>query len=464
MLLTILIVVIIFLSYFTIIVGLSKFGIFKKYNISTFGPIIMWRTKRGRKFLDKLSHARTFWRWYANIGILICIIAMVFMFFTVVIGAAIALTIKTEPLPPQNILVLPGLNPMIPIWYGIFGLAVGIIVHEFSHGILARRAKIKIKSMGLLLFIVPIGAFVEPDDKELEKLNRRERARMFAAGPTSNIIFGLLCAAIFSWIFIGSLVSAEDGILVLNVTEDFPAKEAGIEPGMMVTDLEAYDSNGSYIDFAHIETREDFSDFMSNLKSNDILNVTVYYNHKKIVFENVVLADKYNYSERDEDSGIGFLGVGTQDAEDFKESLAHPVLSAGDNVQQRRNNIFQYIFFLPMDLESKILPFHSPLTDAYEVEGPLSALPTSLFWILANVFYYLFWLNFLLGIFNMIPAIPLDGGYVFRDGMDSLMERLRPTMDEKTRIGFINLIAVSLAFFILILFLIIFMVPYLLKL
>ena len=116
-----------------------------------------------------------------------------------------------------------------------------------------------------------------------------------------------------------------------------------------------------------------------------------------------------------------------------------------------------------MDLESKILPFHSPIIDAYKVTGPLSILPTGLFWMLANIFYYLFWINILLGIFNAIPAIPLDGGYVFKDGMNAVVSRIVPKMDAAKREKFINSLSVSLAFLILILILMTIIVPWLFK-
>ena len=455
----ILLTIAIFLGYFAIIYIGWKFGIFKKYNISLFGPIIMWRTKRGRKLLDKLSRRRTFWRLYGNLAIAICTLSLLFMFLILVLGAYTAVTIRTEIVPPQNMLVLPGINPIIPLWYGIFALAIAIILHEFTHGILARRVKIKLKSLGVLLFIIPIGAFVEPDEKDMEKVSRRDRSRIFAGGLTTNIIFGLLCAGIFSWGFMGSLEPMEDGVLVLNVTDGFPAKEAGIEPGMIISDIEYVDPNGTVVEHVDIKNKDDFSKFLDRRKNNETINMTIYDNHKTFWIDNITLVDKYNYTKWDEDRGAGFLGVGVRGAGEFVESLSYPVQSAGNNVTQRRINLAQY-FFLPMDFKSKILPFHSPLIDAYEVTGPLSVLPTSLFWILANVFFYLFWINILLGIFNALPAVPLDGGYVFKDGMSAILERLRPSMPEEKRLAVINGITISLAFFILLLFIMIIIGPY----
>ena len=468
MLLTTLILINVLLGYFTIVYGLRKFGIFKKYNVTLFGPIIMWRTKRGRKLIDKLSRWKTFWRWYGNFGIVLCTLAMAVMFIFLIFGAIAAITIRTQPTPPQNMLVLPGLNPIIPLWYGIFALAIAIIIHEFSHGILARRAKIKLKSLGVLLCIVPIGAFVEPDEKDMEKVNRRDRSRIFAVGLTTNIIFGLVCAAMFSWGFMSALEPKEDGVLVLSVTEDAPAEVAGIGPGMVLTTAEFVSPNGTMIDHVDIETYKDFGDFMDARKYNDTINITVYYNKKTIQYQNITLADQYNYTKLDKHRGSGYLGVGVRGAKEFTESLAHPVTSAGDDVNERRRNIIQYTVTLPMSSlditgrSAKILPFKSPITDAYEVTGPMSVLPDNIFWTLANIFYYLFWINILLGIFNAIPAIPLDGGYVFKDGMNALLSRLRPAMDKIKRENLINSLSVSLAFLILILFMMLIIGPYIL--
>jgi membrane-associated protease RseP (regulator of RpoE activity) len=207
--------------------------------------------------------------------------------------------------------------------------------------------------------------------------------------------------------------------------------------------------------------------------SSDIINGMY---HPRLI--NVTLADKYEqvkdmvaiYEDERElienTKGKGYLGIstsylalGVRDVNDFSESLAYPVMSA-DSSLERRSNIFQYAIGLPMSLQ--ILPFHSPIIDLYEVDGPLGVLPTELFWIMANAFYYLFWINILVGTFNALPMKPLDGGYVFKDGLDSIVKWIKKGISDKKREKYVNLLSNFIAFFFFLLILWTLIIPWIL--
>lgn len=94
-------------------------------------------------------------------------------------------------------LVIPGVKmPKVDFfipWYGWIILLVSGFIHELMHGALLRIAKVKLKSLGLIFAaILPLGAFVEPDEKELEKKSHKNIARMYSAGPTSNVVLAVI--------------------------------------------------------------------------------------------------------------------------------------------------------------------------------------------------------------------------------------------------------------------------------
>jgi membrane-associated protease RseP (regulator of RpoE activity) len=72
---------------------------------------------------------------------------------------------------------------------------------------------------------------------------------------------------------------------------------------------------------------------------------------------------------------------------------------------------------------ARLSPIESPITDFYVVQGPLAGLPTGVFWVLANACYWAFWINLMVGLTNVMPAVPLDGGFLFRDWLDIVFEK-----------------------------------------
>ena len=102
--------------------------------------------------------------------------------------------------------VIPGVDlPNSPIsvpLHAWISFVIILIVHEASHGFVIRKLGMKLKSYGLLLFgFLPIGAFVEPDEDELKKLekkNPRDALRMYVAGPASNLYVFLVGGVILS--------------------------------------------------------------------------------------------------------------------------------------------------------------------------------------------------------------------------------------------------------------------------
>jgi len=437
----------------------SRFGKqLERYHLGFYGPLLLWRTTRGKNTIEKLAKFKRFWIAYSTISIGIVFIIMFLMLGMIFISAYAATLSTAEPLPPQNVLVLPGLNPIIPLWFGLIALIIAVVIHEFAHGILARVADIKIKSLGVVMFVIPVGAFVEPDEEKLRTTTKLQRDRVFAAGPATNIFAGILCGLIFAWCFMGSLQPVEDGVLVFDVTEKYPADDGGILPGMIITHVEGVNETGVSLGSTDVNDKDDFNDFMDRTAVNDTLNITVYDNGGLVVLSNITLVDKGKYyPDMDEFDGKGFLGIRSVGTDEFTDRLAYPVRSA-DSRQEAVQNMVYVALFLPLD--TKIMPFHEPITDVYEPTGALGGMPQSAFWFTANLLYYLFWLNILLGVFNALPAVPLDGGYPYRDAWDTLIKKLKPHLSDKQRENTVNGITVYTALFIFFIFVWILIVPY----
>ena len=415
--------------YILVVALLWKNGILDKLHITAVGPLLMFKTRRGVEAISRLARFERFWYWFGNVSLGLVLFFMVLLTLVLIWEVPYALSIPASAAPgPEMILGLPGINPLIPLGYGVVALIVAIFIHEFSHGVLTRVADVKIKSVGMLLFVVPIGAFVEPEEKELLALPRRKRMRMYATGPASNILMAFACAAVFSWGFMGSVQPVEDGVVVTSVVKDYPAGDAGLKPWTLITEITI--PNGTGVD-PRIRNRGEFTAMMERTSAGD--NITIKYLYKgEHRTTTAVLADKYDYfqkyyndTNKEEYRGKGFLGVGTMSADVLSATLARPVRL--DSFQNFVGSIAYYIglpFF-------RLLPLESPVTDLYTVEGPLGGLPAPAFWMLANTFYWLFWLNLMVGATNSLPIPKLDGGMVFKDGMESLLRRIRPmwTMD-----------------------------------
>ncbi len=158
----------------------------------------------------------------------------------------------------------PGIDLFIPWWYALIAIAVTLLAHELAHGILARVYKVELKSTGLVtLGILPIGAFVEPDEKELEKRQSIQKMHIFAMGSFANLIIGAIASIlILAIVPLSSSLTESNGILIMNVTAGYPA-EGILEQGMLI-----YEINGK-----SVRTGKLFTNLTSALKPGDEISL-----------------------------------------------------------------------------------------------------------------------------------------------------------------------------------------------
>src|SRR5436309_6419708 len=199
--------------------ALDRRGYLAKWNLVPAGPFLMVKTRRGRAFIDRASRFRRAWRVFGDVSIALVGLMMVGITALLIWEAALVRNIPADKAPsPELLLGIPGLNPIIPIGYGVFALAIAVGIHEFMHGILARVAKVKIESLGLLFAILPIGAFVEPSEPEMKALPRRERARIYSVGAGINLLLAVLFGVLFSTMMLYGVEPVAPGIGIVDFT------------------------------------------------------------------------------------------------------------------------------------------------------------------------------------------------------------------------------------------------------
>jgi membrane-associated protease RseP (regulator of RpoE activity) len=226
--------------YMLVATALSSRGILPEY-VRVSGPITTLHTQRGKVVLDWLARPKRFWRAWGNFGIGIALVVMIGAFLLVMTAAYGVFTDPPEATAvnqPRNVLVIPGVNDFLPLSAApeiVFGLLVGLVVHEGGHGLLCRVEDIEIESMGLaLLTVIPLGAFVEPDEENRQRADRGGQTRMFAAGVTNNFAVSALAFLLLFGPVVGAIAPVA-GVPIGNTVPGSAAADADIARGDVIT-------------------------------------------------------------------------------------------------------------------------------------------------------------------------------------------------------------------------------------
>jgi membrane-associated protease RseP (regulator of RpoE activity) len=458
---SILVFISIILIYAVIVYALHKKGFLKKHNISFYGPALMWRTQKGIQFLKNRAKRQRFWKMYGNISIVFCFITMVLMTGLMVMTAWLVFGFTAEQrsaLPgPELALVLPGINPILPLeflGYVLLGLVIAIIVHEFSHGILTLADKLKVKSLGILYLIVPIGAFCEPDDEEVKKTTILSRMRIYAAGPAANFVVVLICILLFSGVCMSAVQPREQGGIIFTVDADSPAAEIGLQSGVIITSF-----NNTVL---HNGTEYFLA--WNNTIANQTVNITFVKNGERYTTD-VTLQDKYvEYAKRPtvyvnnvSYKGKGYLGVQSL----LRDSVFQEYMTILKNPFYHFPSGLLTFYSLPLlGYFAGYNPLVAPFVESYQITGPLGVLPAPLFWVIVNAIYWIFWLNLAVALFNVLPMIPLDGGFLFNDAIRAIILRLKKEVKEEIKEKIVKNVSLAISLLILGLILIPFFIKY----
>lgn len=366
---------IVFLGALTLFLYLDREKIERHY------IIFYRRTEHGIDFIDRIAKkSKKFWQVYGWAGVATGLISMIGG--ALLFGKAILDMVIQKSTTNGPSLLLPGLQgeatiqsgvSFIPIEYWLISIGVLMVVHELSHGIVARANDFELNSVGWVVMGFIPGAFVEPKGENMlpgdeanrddntgmwEQGNWKQRLQVLGAGSFANY----LTAAVFILFYAGFMsVTTAPSDVFYTAEDGYPAANAGLNNGTLV------EINGQRVDSVN-----ELMSVAEELEVNE--TVSIWSSEGNFTFQ---AAEKENYDG-------GYMGVRVGQSKVVKDGYA-----------------------------------------GYEsvIQWTISLL------------YTVAMLNLLIGLFNMLPFKPLDGGLMLETIVEHYDESKREYVDQFSLIG-----------------------------
>lgn len=356
-------------------------------------PLILIHTPFGLDFFDRVAKWPGAKAWAEFNTYLMPVITALAIFL--IVGSLAILIANAEArqnvgeIDPTANLLIPGVNRYLPITYGWAALIVTIVIHEAGHGIIARIYNVRVDSTGLVLFLgIPIGAFVNIERDELNKVTLKKKSSILTAGPLNNMILaGVSLAALYFVITTLTPLPPDPnapqfGMVVIDVRGDSLAESIGMTQGSVIQTV------------AGQETRE-IEELGSQLRGNlgNTVEITWIDSDYQRISRQVTLPDEVPLTQ-------GILGV----------QIARFVPNMNAAVLDYYKGAFTanpIAILLPPTIQPGAVPYSDLMAPTYQSTlGPM--------WVIAaNMLFWLWFVNFNVGIFNALPIGPLDGGQMY---------------------------------------------------
>jgi membrane-associated protease RseP (regulator of RpoE activity) len=345
--------VVLFYSTIMLLVYLNR----KKFEIQS-GFMAMKRTKLGLRLIDRVGKKhKELIKILGYIGIGVGFIGMIFVSYLMLSNLYTLLTVpgaQSQVAPAIPGVRIPGSPIYIPLITGWIALFIVVLVHEFSHGIVATANGLKIKSSGIVFFGPILGAFVEPNEKKLVKSHAVVQYSVFAAGPFSNILLSIAAFLLILFVMapVINSITQPVGFSFEGVEKGLPASAAGVKPNMVFVRV-----NG-----IAVENDSLFSEVMQNSLPNE-----------QLLLETKDQRFTLTTTSRPDNTQKGYVGV------------------SGIKTEYTAKDSLKAIGFL--------YPVFSKLTE--------------LLWLILM-------LSSGIGIINLLPLGPIDGGRMLQTAMVSV--------------------------------------------
>jgi len=273
---------------------------------------------------------------------------------------------------------------------------------------------------------------VEPDEEDQEKSKGLAKMRMFGAGITNNIVLGLLCFGVL--VVLLGFATPLSTPLVSGVYAGAPADAAGFPANSLITEV-----NG-----ISVASRDDVARILDATRPGDTITLRSE-NHGVPATHTLTLAA---WPAEMSIKTSGYMGVSYYDAGLLKRIFNNMLSPVG----------FLVLLAIPIWVILDPSQYGSFMILMNESAGSVMwDVPFPFFWFIIQLLFWCGWWNLVVGTFNALPLVPLDGGYILKEGVDRLLER-------KGLIRYSGHVVAAVSYAMLVVILAIFLLPKLLHL
>ncbi|GEM_PF-1294281 len=243
----------------------------------------------------------------------------------------------------------------VPFDKWLISVVVLVIVHEFAHAIMSASNNIRVKSVGYgFMLFLPLG-FAEPDERQLKKSKLINKLRVYAAGSFSNFIFALIFGLLF--------IPFNFGLKHMDVYEFQGICYNGLVKWTNAPSVLPVNGTITHIDGVQLHNFTHFAKVLNSYHPGENITLTI---------------NGTNYTvtlcESPKNSSLPFIGI----------------MHVGERYEMKedvKNNLLKKITFY-------------------------------LLLYFGSLFMWISLLNLGIGIANLLPLIPLDGGLMIKEMLE----------------------------------------------
>ena len=345
-------------------------------------------------------------------------------------------------------------NPWILVF--VIGLLISIFLHELGHYVTAKKTGMKVtqfymgfgprlwsRKRGELEYgvrAIPLGAFVRiigmnnldecaPEDEHRAYRSKSYPRRLLVI-TAGSLMHAVIALALFTSVYslAGRLGETGEVVIVLPPVEQSPAAIAGLREGDVVLSA----------DGVPLAVRQDLVDSIISNQPGDDLELVIQRDGMTLSITAVLGANPA-------DASIGYLGIATDSQGYVRQSVpaavayavrdsAEAIVGSVQGIPKIFNpvNTFNNIRAQTADPESR----PSTMVGASQIGGQIGEREG-----LKGVLMLLAYINVFVGVFNMLPTLPFDGGHA----AIATYERLRSRKGVRYQADFSKMMPVATA-------------------